>query len=350
MKLNELLKEKSKLYPEFFVGKIFSQDKNLYTVMIENNEIKAEISGKFRHQVNRMIDYPSVGDFVLLDRLEDNHGNAIIHKVLDRNSIFVRKAAGTSNQEQVVASNIDIVFICMALNSDFNLRRLERYIAVAWDSGATPIIILTKSDLCDDLNEKLDLVENVAIGIEIVMINTIQENGWIEVEKYIKEGVTAAFIGSSGVGKSTLINKLMGKDDIKTDGLRNDDKGRHTTTKRQTILLENGAMLIDTPGMRELGIESADMSRGFSDIEEYEKDCRFSDCTHKNEPGCAVRMAIENGLLQVERFENFLKLKKEQGYEGLSSKMIEHKKLNEMFKNVGGYKNIKKAKKKMKNR
>ncbi|MBU2699887.1 ribosome biogenesis GTPase [Sporomusaceae bacterium BoRhaA] len=329
----------STLYNDLYVGRAFSQAKDLYKVMCENGEMMAEVSGKFRFEAKTLSDFPAVGDFVMLDRDVSANGNAIIHHVLSRKSVFIRKAAGTSNNEQVVASNIDTVFICMSLNNDFNLRRLERYLSIAWDSGAVPVIVLTKSDLSDDVEQKLHEVDTVAVGADVLVTTARREDGHFQIMRYIKEGQTIAFIGSSGVGKSTLINRLIGEDKLDTKGLRNDDKGKHTTTRRELILLKNGGIVIDTPGMRELGLESANLSKTFADIDELAFMCKFHDCTHASEPGCAVQKAIFDGTLSVERLLSYQKLKKETKYEGLNFKQIETTKLNEMFSGVGGMKN-----------
>lgn len=338
--LNERFINESNMYENLTVGRVTSQDKGLYKVVTENGETRAQISGKFRYNLTSLSDYPAVGDFVMIDENED--GNAIIHHVLTRKSVFIRKAAGTTPVSQVVASNIDTVFICMALNNDFNLRRLERYIGVAWDSGATPVVVLTKSDICSNLDDMLSQLETVALSVDILVTSSMTEDGFIEVKKYIADGKTVAFIGSSGVGKTTLINKLAGENLFETQETRNDDKGRHTTTKRELITLPTGGIVIDTPGMRELGIESADLSKTFADIDELSRQCRFNDCSHTKEPGCAVKEAIENGILSEDRLTSYFKLKKEAKYEGLNSKQIEDKKINEMFKDFGGMKNARK--------
>ena len=330
------------LYPELYVGRVFSQSKDLYKVMCENGELTAEVSGKFRFDVKNLSDYPAVGDFVMLDRNTNTTGNAIIHNVLSRKSAFIRKAAGTSNDNQVVASNIDTIFICMSLNKDFSLRRIERYLSIAWDSGAIPVIVLTKSDLCDDIEQKLDEVNSVAIGVDVLVTSGLLEDGYLQILSYVKEGQTIAFIGSSGVGKSTLINRLLGDTLIQTGGLRNDDKGRHTTTKRELIVLEQGGMVIDTPGMREIGIESADFSKSFADIDEFAQMCKFHDCTHTSEPNCAVQKAISEGIISLDRLASYQKLKKEAVYEGLTARQIENTKANEILKEFGSMKNAKK--------
>lgn len=332
----------STLYPDYFAGRVISQAKDLYKVMCENGELLAEVSGKFRFDAKTLSDFPAVGDFVMLDRNIGENGNAIIHHLLSRKSAFVRKAAGTSNDEQIVASNIDTVFICMSMNNDFNLRRLERYLSIAWDSGAVPVIVLTKSDLCDDISQKLGEVDSVAIGTPVLVTSALGEDGYAQVMAYVKEGETIAFIGSSGVGKSTLINRLLGENKLDTKEIRNDDKGKHTTTRRELIFLSGGGMVIDTPGMRELGIESADFSKSFADIDELSQTCKFRDCTHENEPGCAVRKAIQDGRISSDRLLSYQKLKKEARYEGLNSRQIETTKINEMFKGVGGMKNARK--------
>ncbi len=339
----------SALYSGLYVGRVISQYKDLYRVVTEDGELAAEISGKLRFDAKTLSDFPAVGDFVMLDRNEDAFGNAIIHHVLTRKSAFVRKAAGTSNNEQVVASNIDTVFICMSLNSDFNLRRVERYLGIAWDSGAVPVIVLTKADLCgDDLSRRLPEIEKIACGVDVLVTSSLAEDGYKPVLNYLAHGRTIAFIGSSGVGKSTLINRLIGRDALKVREIGSDDRGRHTTTSRELIALPGGGIVIDTPGMREIGIESADLARAFADIDELSAGCRFRDCTHTREPNCAVQKAVHDGFLSPERLANYLKLKKEKKYEGLNSRQIETEKITAMFAEVGGIKNARKlAKAKM---
>ncbi len=254
----------------------------------------------------------------------------------------MRKTAGAASDTQIVAANIDTVFICMSLNNDFNLRRLERYLSIAWDSGAVPVVVLTKSDLCEDIESRLKDTLSMAIGADVLVTTSTSDDGYLSVKGYISSGRTVAFIGSSGVGKSTLINRLVGKNVLDTNELRNDDKGRHTTTRRQLIVLPEGGAVIDTPGMRELGIISADLSKSFADIDRLASKCRFGDCTHKSEPGCAVKKAIQDGILLAERLESYNKLKKETKYDGLNSRLIEKEKINEMFSGFGGMKNARK--------
>ena len=332
----------SDLYNDLSIGRVVSQSRNLYKTVTEKGEVTAEISGKFRFEVHTLSEYPAVGDFVLLDRIDDGGGNAIIRRVLPRKSAFIRKAAGTSQVEQVVAANIDTLFLCMSLNRDYNLRRMERYLGIAWDSGATPVIVLTKADLCGDRNQRRSEAEGIACGAEVLMTSSLTDEGWASLQKYLGFGQTVAFIGSSGVGKSTMINRLLGRDLLQTRTLRNDDKGRHATTRRELIFLPNGSMVIDTPGMRELGIERTDLAKAFSDIDDLAARCRFRDCTHTKEPYCAVLEAASDGRLSPERLASYLKLKKEARYEGLNSRQIETEKITSMFAEIGGIKNARK--------
>lgn len=326
---------------EKMTGRIAAQYKDLYKVTGSGGDMIAEVSGKFRYAAAVPADYPVVGDFVVIDREETQSGNAIIHHILPRKSLFVRKAAGTAHDAQPVAANIDTVFICMALNHDFNLRRLERYLSIAWDSGATPVVVLTKSDLCDDLAVKLSEINKIALGIDVLVTSAMEADGWDELLRYVGRGQTVAFIGSSGAGKSTLINRLLGDNIIKTFEIGKDDQGRHTTTRRELYLIPSGGAVIDTPGMREVGLEGADLARAFNDIDDLAASCRFKDCRHEEEPGCAVRKAIEDGSLSEERLASYRKLKKEAKYERLNSKQIEKEKIDSMYAEFDGMKNAK---------
>ncbi|KLE16244.1 ribosome small subunit-dependent GTPase A [Clostridium sp. C8] len=331
--LNEgYIKEASSYNESFYLGRVSVQYKDIYRIVTEEGEVLARVSGKLSYSSNSTFDYPVVGDWVLLDRTDNKNGDAIIHKVLTRKSCFSRKIAGNRYDVQIVAANIDYIFICMALNNDFNINRLERYIAVAWDSMAIPVIVLTKSDLYEDIDERLREVKEVAIGIDILVTSSLNGNGYEKVKEYIKSGTTIAFIGSSGVGKSTLINKLLNEEVLKTNSISENDKGRHTTTHRELFLLEDGGVIIDTPGMRELGLISADVDKSFSNIEELEKQCKFSDCTHKNEPKCAIREAVENGELEIDRLERYKKLKREEAYNLSKAKSQERHRIKSSMK------------------
>lgn len=301
-------------YPERTVGRITLQEKGFYRIRTSMGEQNALVSGKFQFDAQSPSDYPAVGDYVMASCADPD--TAIIHQLLPRRSLFVRKAAGTSKTEQVVAANIDTVFLCMSLNNDFNLRRLERYLAVAWESGAEPVVVLTKADLCADLPQKQREVEAIAMGVTILITSAMELEGYRQIMPYITEGRTVAFVGSSGVGKSTLINRLLGEERLATDGLRNDDKGHHTTPHRELLFLPGGAMVIDTPGMRELGMWDAasGVEQTFGDIEELAARCRFRNCSHTSEPGCAVRAALESGHLDAGHWLSYQKLKNENSY------------------------------------
>ena len=301
-------------YPERIVGRITLQEKGMYRIRTVMGEQNALVSGKFQFDAQSSSDYPAVGDYVMVSCADP--ATAIIHQVLPRKSLFVRKAAGTSKTEQAVAANIDTVFLCMSLNNDFNLRRLERYLAVAWESGADPVVVLTKADLCADLPQKQREVETIAMGVDILTTSSMELEGYRQIMPYITEGRTVAFVGSSGVGKSTLINRLLGEERLATDGLRKDDKGHHTTTHRELLFLPNGAMVIDTPGMRELGMwdTASGVEQTFTDIEALAARCRFRNCSHTSEPGCALRVALRSGELDSGRWQSYQKLKNENSY------------------------------------
>ena len=307
----------------------------MYWICTITGEQKALVSGKLLFDAQSPSDYPAVGDYVMVGCADPD--TAVIHLVLPRKSLFVRKAAGTSKTEQVVAANIDTVFLCMSLNNDFNLRRLERYLAVAWESGAEPVVVLTKADLCADLPQKQREVEAIAMGVDILTTSAMESDGYRQIMPYITQGRTVAFVGSSGVGKSTLINRLLGEERLATDGLRNDDKGHHTTTHRELLFLPNGAMVIDTPGMRELGMWDAasGVEQTFGDIEELAARCRFRNCSHSGEPGCAVRAAIRSGNLDDGRWLSYQKLKNENSYVADSESYLvaKEKKFKEIAKN-----------------
>ena len=256
--------------------------------------------------------FPTTGDFVLVNH--NPSGGSQIVKTLERKSFFSRRDPTPGRGEQAVAANFDYVFIMQSLNFDFNLRRMERYVTRAWQSGALPVIVLTKADLVGDYSMQMQAAQDVAPGVEVHAISVATGYGLDALNDYLKPRKTLVFLGSSGVGKSTLVNALAGQELMAVKDIREDDsKGRHTTTHRQLIMLPSGAMIIDTPGMRELGMwdVSTGLGEAFSDVESYFGRCKFNDCCHQNEPGCAVRAAIESGELPRERWESYAKFLRE---------------------------------------
>lgn len=339
----------------FMLGRICRQQRGTYYVMteeaaenrktadqteaLERNESEAVLKGaNFFGEGHEFVTYPAVGDVVVLKN--ETH-QKVIYRVLNRKTVFTRNKPGIKSRkdnknEQVVAANMDMVFIMESLNHDFNLRRLERYITVAWNSGATPVILLTKADICQDVDSYVNQAEQIALGIDILPISTYTGAGIDGVKGYLKPGKTVVFLGSSGIGKSTLVNLLAGRELMKTSGItEKNSKGSHTTTHREMIVLENGAILIDTPGMRELGNDNfaEGLGRTFEDVEELAKQCRFSNCTHTNEPGCVVRQAIENGELDEGRLRSYRKLQRES--RRLSPKVAEQRQYYQEMKVTG---------------
>lgn len=258
-------------------------------------------------------DQLAVGDWVALG-YSDDIKTYYVHYRLTRKTKFSRAAAGPELKEQIVAANVDIVFLMQSLNRDFNMKRLERYMVSAWESGAMPVVMLSKADCCSDIGEKMAKVYETAPGVDVHVISCITGEGIDEVKKYFACGKTIALLGSSGVGKSTLVNTLAGEELLKTQEIREDDsRGRHTTTHRELVLLPGGGLILDTPGMRSLSLWESDtgMEVMFGDIEELVRLCRFSDCQHRREPGCAIRAALNSGKLEKKRWESWQKLQKE---------------------------------------
>ena len=296
-------------------GRVVSESKGSYQVNSQYGELTAKIAGKMRYQAEGQKAYPAVGDWVVIKPLVSEN-KATIHALLPRKSKFSRKVAGERTEEQVVSANVDTVFIVSGLDGgrNFNLRRIERYLTLAWNSGATPVIILNKVDLCSDVDVFVQRVEEIAPGISIHPVSAKEKTGLEALRTYLTRGHTVAFLGSSGVGKSALINSLLGIEKQEVGEVREDDRmGRHTTTRRELILIPGGGMMIDTPGMREIQMWAGedDLQSSFSDIEALAKRCRFNDCSHNAETGCAVREAINNGDLDPGRLESYRKLQNE---------------------------------------
>jgi ribosome biogenesis GTPase len=297
----------------FSVGRIAQESKSRYVVLTEQGTFAGEVTGKLLFTSENAAYLPKVGDWVIITIFE-HESKVIIHQVLPRKTCFSRKIAGNQFDEQIIAANIDLIFIVQSLDHSFNLRRLERYLVMAHESGAQPIIILNKADLCSDIEVKLSEVKQIAGTLPIVVLSCLEENVEDKLSFYLQPGATIAFTGSSGVGKSTLINKLAGQQRQGTGPVRSlDSKGRHTTTHRELIPLENGVILVDTPGMRELQLWQADngLQEAFSNLTTLAEQCRFSDCKHNQEKGCAIKEAVLAGEVSQERYTSFMKLQKE---------------------------------------
>ena len=315
------------------IARIIATHKDRYEIVCNNGQGFAKIKrGCYYDNPNSI--YPTTGDFVIIEW--NSTGDSMICETLKRESSFSRTASSSdrnhelhNQHEQLVAANFDYVFIMQSLNNNFNLHRLERYLSLSWESGAIPVIILTKSDLVENIQEYIEQVESIAFGVDVYAVSCITGYGLDSIKKYFSKGNTIVFLGSSGVEKSTLVNTLYGDNVMKTSDIREEDsRGRHTTTSRNLIMLPNGAMIIDTPGMRELGIWNAEngINKTFQDIEQYIGMCKFSDCTHTNEPGCKILEAIVNGEIDQERFEQYLKLQKESRYNTDSNQYLQEKK------------------------
>ena len=292
-------------------ARVMAEDRGSYLVRTAADERRAAITGRFRHEAGAgPCAYPAVGDWVAVDGGPDD---AAIHAVLSRRTAIVRQAPGNRTEAQVVGANVDVVFMVVSLNLDLNMRRLERYLAVAWESGAEPVVVLSKADLVEDPTDLRAEVERIAVGATILTISATDGRGLDEVRARIGTGRTVAFIGSSGVGKSTLLNVLAGEDRAMVRDVReDDDRGRHTTTRRQLHILADGGLILDTPGMRELALWDPDgVEQSFPEIDELVATCRFANCRHTGEPGCAIAASLASGTLDAARYEAWQKLERE---------------------------------------
>lgn len=297
---------------ELAPGRVVAEHRTCYRVQTAAGDLAAQISGRLRHSARSRSDLPAVGDWVLL-QTGSSEDDATVHQVLERRSKFSRKEAGQRTDEQIVAANIDYVWIVTGLDQDFSLRRIERYLTLAWESGATPVAVLTKSDLVDDAAAYGTQVEQLSPGLPVHVVNALAGQGMEALRFYVRNQSTVALLGSSGVGKSTLVNALAVSSLQETGAVRGDGKGRHTTIHRQLHLLPDGGMIVDSPGMRELQMWDAGdgVAETFGEVEQLAGSCRFADCQHMTEPGCAVREAIESGELSEQRLASYHKLQRE---------------------------------------
>jgi len=347
--------EQDQFNSEMKPGRVAEESRGMCRLLSATGEFMAKVSGKFRHEISGPADCPAVGDWVIAST-RSGEGRATIHRVLKRKSKFSRKIAGKKTEQQIVAANVDIVFIVSSLNREFNLRRMERYVTLAWESGATPVMVLNKCDLCENAEEFRAEAEAAAIGVRIILASAVRGDGIAEIREMMRgecqttvggaspTALTAALLGSSGVGKSSLINSILGRKLLDTGEIReNDDRGRHITTARQLIIAPGGGVLMDTPGMRELQLWDArqGIAQAFGEIEEFTALCKFRDCKHQNEPGCAVRAAVESGTLAAERLESYHKLRREErflaGKQDAAVRSAQTKSLKTMMKQVNRF-------------
>jgi ribosome biogenesis GTPase len=294
-------------------GRVLLQHNRVLMLYTSSGETEAETTGRLRYTARGAEDLPAVGDWVVIRRRSEE-GKAKIHDILPRRSKFSRRAAGSETEEQIVAANVDTVFLVTGLDGDFNPRRVERYLIMAWESGAEPVVVLNKTDLVADAEEKRQEIERVAPGVPVLGLSAKRGEGVEQLLPYISRGRTVALMGSSGVGKSTIVNRLLGSEVQRTQEVRlGDAKGRHTTTHRELFVLASGGLVLDTPGMRELQllVSERGLRETFEEIEAVAANCRFGDCRHEGEPGCAVRVALEEGALDAERYKNYRKMQGE---------------------------------------
>ena len=316
--------------------RVAEEQRGAYVLLSERGPISATVTGRLMHDATGREYFPAVGDWVLVEPLPG--GGAIIRRLLERRSKISRKTAGERTDEQIIAANVDKAFLVTSLNQELNLRRIERYLAVIWDSGARPVVVLSKADLSTDALSIAKQVQTIAPGVEVLVTSAANGDGVAAVQSYLDPGRTAVFIGSSGGGKSSLLNRLMSAEVQLVRDIRSDSKGRHTTTSRQMMVLPSGGLVIDTPGLRELQLWDADegIGQAFAEIDELVARCSFADCSHRAEPGCAVKAALDEGSLELDRFESYRKLQREQLFidskKGHGLKVTQRKKWKQIHK------------------
>jgi ribosome biogenesis GTPase len=296
--------------------RVLSQGKTIYKLEHEGEILFGKLSGRALFDIATKEDYPVVGDYVLVDGNSFNSDYVVITEVLARKSLFKRRSSGATEEVQYCASNIDNVLICVDTSMKLNLRKIERFVSLTWESGAQPVIVLTKTDLLEDIDPLFRAIDSVAFGIEMFGVTVNDSNEWMDLFEILKPGTTSMLVGDSGVGKSSLINVLKNEAIMETNVLNKHMKGQHTTTLRELVHLKNGSMIIDTPGLRELGMiqSGKGIEETFADIEELISKCKYRNCSHSNEKGCAVYLAIREGSLSNKRWLSYQKLKKENDY------------------------------------
>ena len=332
-------------YGDYLIGRITSINHSIFTIINEKTELLAVLDGKLQFAVKQSeLEMPAVGDWIIFKNRDQE--SPVIIRVLKRFSSLYRSSCGKRSDKQVIAANIDYIFIISGLDQDFNIRRLERYVTMAWESGAQPVLILNKLDIIDE-EQQLAInyqVECIAPGVKVHLISALKNIGIEKISQYLQVGKTVVLIGSSGCGKSTLVNKLLGSNLQKTNSIRKSDgRGRHTTVRRDLFILKSGGILIDNPGLREIQLyadhDVLDMT--FSDIEELARKCKFNDCLHQSEPGCAVQQALLDGDLKPDRYASYLKLQKELNFlqnRKLGKKSSFHKTISKYAKQLKKHK------------
>lgn len=332
-------------YKNYLIGRIISINHSIYTVISEHGESLTALDGKLKLAIKQSkIEIPAVGDWVIIKNYK--HNSQVITQILKRFSSLYRNTCGKKTNKQIIAANIDYIFIISGLDQDFNIRRLERYVTMAWESGARPVIVLNKSDIInlEQLSAIKSQVECITTGVSVHMISALKNIGIEQLTQYLQTGKTVALIGSSGCGKSTLVNRLLGSNRQKTNSIRESDgRGRHTTVRRDLFILENSGIIIDNPGLREIQLyaEQVALDMTFSDIEELARNCKYNDCSHQSEPGCTVQQALLDGDLMPDRYASYLKLQKELAFlknRKLGKKSSFHKTISKYSKELKKYK------------